>query len=90
MRRWSAVTFNPAVAALYARLRQRGRRGDVALGHCMKKLVHQVFGVWTSGKPFDANHAEERTCGSSCSEKVVAEKTEAESERIRGHSSGHY
>ena len=77
MSAWSAVTFNPAVAALYARLRQRGRRGDVALGHCMKKLVHQVFGVWTSGKPFDANHAE-RTCGSSCSEKVVAEKTEAE------------
>ncbi len=78
MSAWSAVTFNPAVAALYARLRQRGRRGDVALGHCMKKLVHQVFGVWTSGKPFDANHDAKRTCGSSCSEKVVAEKTEAE------------
>lgn len=46
---------NPAVVALYARLRQRGRRGDVALGHCMKKLLHQVFGVWTSGKPYDAN-----------------------------------
>jgi transposase len=78
MSAWSAVTFNPAVADLYARLRQRGRRGDVALGHCMKKLVHQVFGIWTSGKPFDADHESKRTCGGSDSEELAAEKTEAE------------
>lgn len=53
MSAWSAVTFNPAVAALYVRLRQRGRRGDVALGHCMKKLLHQVFGIWTSNGSID-------------------------------------
>jgi transposase len=69
---------NPAVVALYARLRQRGRRGDVALGHCMKKLLHQVFGVWTSGKPYDAARDCQRTCGSPKSQKMVAEKTEAE------------
>ena len=69
---------NPAVVALYARLRQRGRRGDVALGHCMKKLLHQVFGIWTGGKPYDVAHDCQGTCGSSKSQKMVAQKTEAE------------
>lgn len=67
----SAICFNPQVKALYARMRSRGRRGDVALGHCMKKLLHQVFGIWTSGKPYDpehdlattAQHAVEETTG---------------------------
>jgi transposase len=49
---------NPQVRALYARLRARGRRGDVALGHCMRKLLHQVFGVWTSGKAYDPEYPE--------------------------------
>jgi transposase len=74
----SAVTFNPTVAALYVRLRQRGRRGDVALGHCMKKLLHQVFGIWTSGKPFDPDHESKGARGASYGEELAAEKTEAE------------
>lgn len=49
----SAVQHNPAVRGLYARLRAKGVRGDVALGHCMRKLLHQVFGVWSSGQPYD-------------------------------------
>jgi hypothetical protein len=49
----SAITHNPQVKALYARLLASGRRGDVALGHCMKKLLQQVFGIWTSGRPYD-------------------------------------
>jgi hypothetical protein len=48
-----ASRLNPAVRALYARLRTHGTRGDVALGHCMRKLLHQVFFVWKTGKPFD-------------------------------------
>lgn len=48
----SAILCNPAVRALYARLRARGTRGDVALGHCMRKLLHQVFGVWASDQPY--------------------------------------
>lgn len=52
----SAIQHNPAVRALYARLRARGTRGDVAMGHCMRKLLHQVFGVWTSNTPFDKNY----------------------------------
>jgi transposase len=49
----SALQFNPAVRQLYARLRARGTRGDVALGHCMRKLLHQVFGVWASDQPYN-------------------------------------
>lgn len=52
----SAAQHNPAVKALHARLRARGRRGDVALGHCMRKLLHIVFAVWKTNRPFDPNH----------------------------------
>ena len=51
-----ACQHNPAVCALYRRLRSRGRRGDVALGHCMRKLLHLVWAVWKSGKAFDPDH----------------------------------
>jgi len=52
----AAIRFNPAARALYKRLRARGTRGDVALGHCMRKLLHLVFAVWKTGKPFDPGH----------------------------------
>jgi len=56
----SAIQHNPAVRDLYARLRAKGARGDVALGHCMRKLLHQVFGVWASNEPFDENKSMSR------------------------------
>ncbi len=49
----SAIRFNPPVKALYARQRARGKRGDVALGHCARKLLHFVFAVWKTNQPFD-------------------------------------
>ena len=52
----AAIRANPAVRPLYRRLRASGKRGDVALGHCMRKLLHLVFAVWKTGKPFDPNH----------------------------------
>ncbi len=52
----AAMRFNPAVRPLYTRLVARGCRGDVALGHCMRKLLHLVFAVWKTGKPFDPQH----------------------------------
>lgn len=52
----SAAQHNPAVRALYARLRARGKRGDVAYGHCMRKLLHLAFAVWKTDRPFDPNH----------------------------------
>jgi transposase len=52
----AAILHNPAVRALYRRLRARGKRGDVALGHCMRKLLHLAFAVWKTNRPFDENH----------------------------------
>jgi transposase len=52
----SACRHNPAVKALYARQMADGKRGDVTLGHCMRKLLHLVFAVWKTNRPFDPNH----------------------------------
>ena len=49
----TAVRDNAAARAVYARQRARGKRGDVALGHCMRKLLQQVFAVWASNRPYD-------------------------------------
>jgi transposase len=57
---WNAarvgLRYNPALRALYARLRAKGKRGDVALGHCMRKLLHLVFAVWKTDRPFNERH----------------------------------
>ena len=52
----SAILHNPAIRALYRRLRAKGKRGDVAIGHCMRKLLHLVYAVWKTNRPFDENH----------------------------------
>ena len=52
----AAIIHNPAIRALYRRLKAKGKRGDVALGHCMRKLLHLVFAVWKGNRPFDGQH----------------------------------
>jgi hypothetical protein len=52
----TAIRHNPAVRALYRRLRAKGKRGDVAMGHCLRKLLHLVFAVWKTDRPFDKAH----------------------------------
>jgi hypothetical protein len=56
----SATLHNAPVRKLFARQKSRGKRGDVSLGHCMRKLLHQVFAVWTTGRPFDAEYESHR------------------------------
>jgi transposase len=51
-----AIRHNPAIRPLYRRLRAKGKRGDVAFGQCMRKLLHLVFAVWKTNRPFDASH----------------------------------
>lgn len=51
-----AIVHNPAIRALYRRLKAKGKRGDVALGHCMRKLLHLVFAVWKTDRPFNDKH----------------------------------
>jgi transposase len=52
----TALVHNPAIRALYRRLKAKGKRGDIALGHCMRKLLHLVFAVWKTNRPFNAQH----------------------------------
>jgi transposase len=52
----AAIRCNPAIRPLYRRLRAKGKRGDVAFGRCMCKLLHLVFAVWKTNRPFDKNH----------------------------------
>jgi transposase len=52
-----AVIHNPVIRSLYARQRARGKRGDVALGRCMQKLLHLVFAVWKTDRPFAPRQA---------------------------------
>jgi transposase len=52
----AAIRHNPAIGALYCRLKAKGKRGDVALGHCMRKLLHLVYAVWKTNRPFDEKH----------------------------------
>ena len=53
----SAVRHNPAVRALYARVvAKHPDKKAIAIGHAMRKLLHLVFAIWKTGKPFDAKH----------------------------------
>ena len=53
----SAIRFNPAVRALYARVvAKHPQEKAIAVGHAMRKLLHLVFAIWKSGRPFDPTH----------------------------------
>jgi transposase len=53
----SAVRHNPAVRALYARVvAKHPQHKAIAIGHAMRKLLHLVFAVWKTNKPFDPEH----------------------------------
>jgi transposase len=45
------MRHNPAVRALAQRA--RGKRPMVIVGAAMRKLLHLIYGVLKSGKPFD-------------------------------------
>jgi transposase len=48
-----AIQHNPAVRALYERLKAKSKNGLIIACACMKKLVHIMFGVLKNNKPFD-------------------------------------
>jgi transposase len=69
----SAVRHNPAIGALYRRLKAKGKRGDIALGHCMRKLLHLVFAVWKTNRPFDEKHFPWETPDEAATTEAIAE-----------------
>ena len=48
------ITHNPIIRAHYARKRAEGKSKMNAVGHCMKKALAIVWGVWRSGTDFAA------------------------------------
>jgi hypothetical protein len=53
----SALRFNPAARALYARVvAKHPDKKAIAVGHVMRKLLHLVFAIWKTRTPFDAQH----------------------------------
>ncbi len=51
-----AKRHNPLIRAFAQRLEQRGKLKMVIVCACMRKLVHLVYGVLKSGRPFDPNY----------------------------------
>jgi len=47
------VRHNPVIAAHYARKRAAGKSKMNSLGHCMRKALAIVWGVWRNGVDFD-------------------------------------
>ena len=47
------LQHNPVIAAHYARKRAAGKSKMNALGHCMRKALSIVWGVWRNGADFD-------------------------------------
>jgi transposase len=47
------IQHNPVIAAHYARKRAAGKSKMNALGHCMRKALSIVWGVWRNGQDFD-------------------------------------
>jgi len=51
-----ASKHNPIVQAFCARLSQSGLRPMEVVGAAMRKLLHLVFGILKTGRPFDPNY----------------------------------
>jgi transposase len=72
-----AVTWNPPVKALFARLRADGKEYNVCLGHCMAKLLRQVFALWTKDCDFDPDfEAPSKAAAESASHELRACETQ--------------
>ncbi len=48
-----ALQYNPVIISFSQRLVARGKNGKVIVCAVMRKLVHIIFGVLKSGRPFD-------------------------------------
>ena len=50
-----AMKYNPIIKAHYEKKLAEGKKKMVAIGHCMNKLIHIIWGVLTYREPFDPN-----------------------------------
>jgi transposase len=52
-----AMRWNPIIQAFATRLQHRGKSKMTIVGAVMRKLLHIVYGILKSGRPFDPNYA---------------------------------
>jgi transposase len=50
-----SMQYNPVIIGFSQRLTKKAKNGKVIVCAVMRKLVHIIFGVLKSGRPFDAN-----------------------------------
>ena len=50
-----SIQCNPIIQTFYHRLKENGKNGKVIVCAIMRKLVHLIFGILKSGRPFDPN-----------------------------------
>jgi transposase len=74
----SAINCNPVIKEHYRKQRAMGKDRMVAIGSCMRKLVHIIYGILTSGEEFDPNYEDKRR------------KREEDKERTRKPQTGSY
>jgi hypothetical protein len=86
----SAVQCNPAVRALYRRVvAKHPEHKAIAIGHAMRKLLHLVFAVWRTDKPFDPkNYPWEVPAGGGETAGGVAAGSDQGTDQAAGHKPG--
>jgi transposase len=50
-----SMHYNPVIISFRQRLAKKAKNGKVIVCAVMRKLVHIIFGVLKSGRPFDPN-----------------------------------
>ncbi len=74
----SASMHNPAVKALFARQAAQAKPYNLVIGHCMAKLLRQVFAVWTKDQDYDPDfESAAQQPATTEKENVVGPKSEA-------------
>lgn len=56
-----AMQHNPIIKEFAQRLKDNGKKGREIVLACERKLLHLIYGVLKSGKPFDANYINPNT-----------------------------
>jgi hypothetical protein len=51
-----SIQYNPIIQVFYHRLKDKEKNGKVVVCAVMWKLVHLIFGILKSGKPFEPNY----------------------------------
>lgn len=72
------ATWNPPVKTLFARQMADGKEYNVAIGHCMAKLLRQVFALWKKDEDFDPDFESRKTAAEPQAAEVAADQPTCE------------